>query len=177
MPIKQYLLWVGGALLCLMFVLDAYLPKAAPRGDYDFDRTGLKISAPDTGIAPDTGAVAVSVDTARDEVREPPVEEKVAAGSAAQALAKLETEPPKKQPRKRVARVQNARPIDRPVPRQYAWSSEWSPDWSPNWSYRGSIRDAPRLDSMREPTKRGNRYSRSGRGDPNYAGRNSCWFC
>jgi len=177
MPIKQYLLWVGGALLCLMFVLDAYLPKAAPREDYDFGRTGLKISAPDTGIAPDTGAIAISVDTTRDEAKEPPPVEKITAPSAARALARLETEPPKKQQRKRVARAQNSKPIDRPVPRQYAWSSEWSPDWSPSWSSRAPISDAPRFNAMREPTKKATRYSRSGKADSNSAGRNSCWFC
>jgi hypothetical protein len=178
MPIKQYLLWVGGALLCLIFVLDAYLPKAAPHRDFDFDRTGLMASGSDTWIAPDTGAVAISGDPARDGASDPPVEEKVTAAPVAQAFAKLATESPKKQQRKRGARAQFTKPADRSVTRQYAWSSEWSSDWSSPWTMRGSLTDARRSDTMGEATKRPARYPRSGKVDPKSAGHNAnCWFC
>lgn len=49
MPILQYLFGVGGALLCLMFVLDAYVPKAPPREQRDVDKSTIHVAATRTG--------------------------------------------------------------------------------------------------------------------------------
>ena len=188
MPIKKYLLWVGGVLLCLMFALDAYLPKAAPRRDYDFDRTGLKIAAPDSGIAPDTGAVAVTADPILIEPSDRSSETNVEAQTAGQAFGKLESGAPKRPPRKRRARLQSAKPAERATTAQNPWSSQWSSDWSsnwtsswsPNWSWRGPITDEPRQRGRRQAAKQpaGNQWN--GNGNFNFAGAgrtNNCWGC
>ncbi len=49
MPLLQYFLGVGGALLCLMFVLNAYVPKDPPREQHDLDKSTIRITAPRTG--------------------------------------------------------------------------------------------------------------------------------
>ena len=185
MPIKKYLLWVGGVLLCMMFALDAYLPKAEPRKDYDFDRTGLRINAPDTGIAPDTGAVAISGGPALDEAAEPKGEKK----APAQAFAKLEPGAAKKSQRKKVARLQSAKPAQAA---QNPWSSQWSSDWSSNWNanstsnwtsnwtWRGPIAEAPRSNARRQASKQATGNPSGGNWNFNFAGagRNaSCWGC
>lgn len=189
MPIRKYFLWVGGALLCLMFALDAYLPKAEPRRDYDFDRTGLKISAPDTGIAPDTGAVAISSNPAQDEALEPKGEKK----APAHAFAKLEAGAAKKPQHKKVARLPPAKPA---TAAQNPWSSQWSSDWSSNatsnwssnwnansasnWTWRGPIAEAPRSNGRRQASKQATGYPSGGNWNFNFAGagRNaSCWGC
>jgi hypothetical protein len=184
MPIKKYFLWVGGVLLSIMLALDAYLPNPPPRKDYDFDRTGLKISAPDTGIAPDTGAVALGM--AQDTASETPDATKVAPSTAPQSLGRLEPDPPKRPQHKRSARLQTAKPIN-PVT-QPAWSSQWTYNWSSqrsyNWSanpgLRGSIANAPRSSPKRQVSKPPADYSRSRNWKFNFAGagqNDSCWGC
>jgi hypothetical protein len=49
MPILRYFVVVGGALLCLLFVADAWLPKPAPRKEVDLDRTTMRITGPSDG--------------------------------------------------------------------------------------------------------------------------------
>src|SRR5436309_1743309 len=49
MPILQYLFGVGGALLCLMFLLDAYVPKAPPREQRELDKSIIRVTAARTG--------------------------------------------------------------------------------------------------------------------------------
>jgi len=49
MPLLQYFFGIGGALLCLMFVLDAYVPKAPPREQHELDKSTIRISTPRTG--------------------------------------------------------------------------------------------------------------------------------
>ncbi len=187
MPIKNYFLWVGGVLICLMFALDAYLPKAEPHKDYDFDRTGLKITAPDTGIAPDTGAVAIG--GAQDEASDPQNETKVAPAAATQASARLEPGPPKRPQHKRSARLQSAKPTNGPAAEPPVWSSQWSynpsSQWSYNWSattpgLRGSIADASRSGVKRQASKESTGYPRNGNRTINFAGagrNDSCWGC
>ncbi len=189
MPIKKYLMWVGGVLLCLMFALDAYLPKTAPHRDYDFDRTALKITAPDSGIAPDTGAVAITAEATVNEPADPPKETQVTAQSAArQAFGKLEAATPKKPQRKRSVRLQPAKPVKSATAAQNPWfsqgsadwSSNWNSNWTSSWNWRGSINDEPRQNGRRQTSKqlRTNQHP----GDWNFnlagAGRNtSCWGC
>jgi hypothetical protein len=43
MPLLRYFVFVGGFLLCAMFVLDVYLPKPPPREQPDLDRTMIRI--------------------------------------------------------------------------------------------------------------------------------------
>ena len=49
MPILQYLLGVGGALLCLMFTLNAYVPAAPPRDQHEVDKSIIHVTAAPTG--------------------------------------------------------------------------------------------------------------------------------
>lgn len=49
MPILQYLFGVGGALLCLMFVLNAYVPQTAPREQHELDTSIIHVTAPPSG--------------------------------------------------------------------------------------------------------------------------------
>jgi hypothetical protein len=49
MPLLQYFLGVGGALLCVMFMLNAYVPKDPPREQRDLDKSTIRITAPHTG--------------------------------------------------------------------------------------------------------------------------------
>src|SRR5262245_41261539 len=106
MPVKQYFLWVGGVLLCLMLALNAYLPRAEPREEFEYIRTSLRISAPDLGIAPDTGAIAISEPPNADEASKPPAGSKIVASAPwARALANIEPAPLVKPPRKRSARL------------------------------------------------------------------------
>jgi len=168
-----------------MFLLDAYLPKAPERRDFDFDRTGLKIAAPDNGIAPDTGAVAVSGNPIGSEPEDPPNETKVSAQTAArEAFGKLESAAPKKPPRKRTAHLQSAKAAQSPAAAQNPWSSPWSSDWSSNWTWRGAIADAPRQSGRRQAAKQPggnpavNQWSRNWNFNFAGAGRNSsCWGC
>ena len=182
MPIKQYLVWVGGILLCLIFAFDALLPKAMPRPDYDFDRGALKIGAPDTGIAPDTGAVAVSDGSVQDHASEPPDGPKDAVHSTVgQAFAKLKPEAPRKHPGKRAVKQQSVAAGDRPVA-QDPWSWQWHSDWSSNWGLRGTVAEVP--PSNARPRALTGRAEPRNRGGPkgNFTlgavGRNpNCWFC
>ena len=185
MPIKRYLLWVGGVLLCLLFALDAYLPKAESRKDFDFDRTGLKISAPDTGIAPDTGAVAISGNPVQDEAAAPKGEKKV----PARAFAKLESGATKKPQHKKVARLPSAKPAQaaqNPWSSQGSsdWSSNWNANpgsnWSSNWTWRGPIAESPRSNSKRQPSKQATGHPSGGSWNFSFAGPGrsaSCWGC
>lgn len=45
-PWLQYVVGVGGALICLLFVADAWLPKAAPRPYREIDKTVLRVNTP-----------------------------------------------------------------------------------------------------------------------------------
>ncbi len=178
MPIKKYFAWVGGILLCMMLLLDAYLPKAPPRNDYDFDRTGLRITAIDTGIAPDTGAIAISSQT--EDAAGVPAEagRKVAASAAAtQAFAKIEpTEiepaPPRKPQHKRIARYQKpARPAKSPSTSKWSYnrSSQWSYDWSADADWRGPAAKALLSNTRRQSSKQAGSYAQRGDWNFNFA--------
>jgi hypothetical protein len=167
-----------------MFALDAYLPKAPVGRDYDFDRTGLRINAPDNGIAPDTGAVAVTADPIANEPSDPPSEPKIAAQAAVrQAFGKLESGPAKKPQHKRNAR-QPARPGESTATAQNPWfsqpSSDWSSNWAPNWSWRGPIAERPRPNGRHQVSKLPPGNQRNGNWNFNFAGAgrtNNCWGC
>lgn len=45
-PWIKYTFAVGGVLIGLMFVADAYLPKPEPRSQHDIDRTVLRVHGP-----------------------------------------------------------------------------------------------------------------------------------
>jgi len=50
MPLLRYLVGVGGVLLGLMLVLNAYLPEVQPRSQHDIDKTAIRVmSAPYQG--------------------------------------------------------------------------------------------------------------------------------
>jgi len=51
LPWMRYLISVGGTLICLLFVADAYLPKASPKPYHEIDRTILRIHG-DAGQQP-----------------------------------------------------------------------------------------------------------------------------
>jgi hypothetical protein len=146
MPLVQYFLGVGGALLCLMFVLDVYVPKAPLREHHELDRSTIRItSRPSDAIVID---------------RFPPVHGSVAAGSGdavRQALAMMpdgeakqadvvatrEDRPIAATPRKRrVAQRPQTRlaigEIPSPVRSQSRSGNDWSQgsssNWSSNWS-------------------------------------------
>jgi hypothetical protein len=192
MPIKTYLAWVSSVLLCVMLLLDAYLPKAPPRNDYDFDRAGLRITAVDTGIAPDTGAIAIVSDSMQDEPASPPEAEKKAVVSAAvtQAFAKVEpvkirAAPPRK-PEKRSAQYQPAKPSRSPSAHS-AWSewsydrsSRWSYDWSANTDWRRPATNAPRSIARRQYPTQPRRYAQDEDWNYNYGRRarsEACRWC
>src|SRR5690349_16405737 len=94
MPLLGYFTWVGGALLCLMFALNVFLPKQAPRPSSDIDRTTIRIEA---------RGPEFSIPYAPDETKTLPVPEAKPA-STTQAFAKYEPE--------RKARPRHKRPID-----------------------------------------------------------------
>ena len=180
MPIKQYVLWVGGILLCMMFAFDVYLPKAVPRPDYDFDRGGLKIAAPDSGIAPDINGAAVSSGSVQDHAGDPPDPPKDdVQPAAARAFAKLKPSPPRKHQARRTVRQQSVAAADRPAaPDPWSWHS----DWSSNWTLRGPVSDGvrsnarTRVTTSRAEVRSGGSVKRNS--SPAAAGRNpSCWFC
>jgi hypothetical protein len=182
MPIKKYFLWAGGVLLSIMLALDTYLPKPPPGKDYDFDRAGLKISAPDTGIAPDTGAVALAV--TQDEASEPPDATKVASSTEPRSLG--QPDPPKRLQHKGSAHLQSTKPADpvaqpgRSSPWSYNRSSQPSYSWYANSGLRGSVTDAPRSGAKRQVSKRPPNSSRSRNWNFNFAGAgrsDSCWGC
>src|SRR5438874_2633833 len=103
MPILQYLFGVGGALLCLMFVLDAYVPKAAPREQHDIDRSTIRIASRPSGdfVIDHFPAVRGDLaDAANDAVRKAmalmPPEDARQAGGNAMHTASAAAVPPRK---------------------------------------------------------------------------------
>ncbi len=187
MPIKMYFAWVGGILLCMLLLLDVYLPKAPPRDDYDFDRTGLRITARDTGIAPDTGAIAISSQTADEAALPPDAETKAAASIAAtQAFAKIEPAAPKPQHPRSAQKQKPIRPARSPSTHptwsewSYARKSQWSYDWSEDADWQRPGAKASRSNTMRQSPKQGGSYAQGGDWNFNFGRRRhseACWWC
>jgi hypothetical protein len=143
MPILKYLFGVGGTLLCLMFVFNAYLPKAAPREQHDLDKSTIHVTAAPTGDFVIDHFPAVRGDlaaAASDAVRQamammPPDEARQAGNSGART-------DPAPAPRKRhlaqrqQSRLVNGEPTSPPrtqPPSNSGWSNNgWSQGWSNN---------------------------------------------
>ena len=127
MPLLRYFSWVGGVLLGLMFALDVYLPKPAPRPSYDIDRTTIRVEA---------RGPEYSIPYAPDESATLPVAEAKPA-STAQAFAKYEPErkakPRHKRPVDAAKREEDARFAEQG--QQSGWSNNWSGN---NWNNSGS---------------------------------------
>jgi hypothetical protein len=142
MPIFRYLFGVGGVLLCLMFVLDAYVPKAPPRELRDLDKSTIRITARPSG-----DYVIDHFPLVRNDLAVDPAE------AVRRALAMMpegdakQTEVPaapsnkatSAAPRKRrVAQRTQTRVASGDVAsagRSQAWSgNNWSPGWSDNAS-------------------------------------------
>ncbi len=151
MPLVQYFLGVGGALLFLMFVLDAYVSKAPPREQHELDKSTIRITARPSD--------AFVID------RFPPVRGSIAAGpgdAVRQALAMMPEGEAKQAdvaatrgdhpiaatPRKRrVVQRRQTRLANGEIPlpaRSQSWpgnnwsqgsSSNWNSNWSQGWSY------------------------------------------
>ena len=141
MPILQYLFGVGGALLCLMFALDAYVPAAPPREQHEIDKSAIHVTAAPTGDFVIDHFPAVRGDLAdagNDAVKKamammPPEDARQTAGNAAHTAAAALQAPRKR----RLAQRSQSRlaSSDAPSPAREAsstngWSNSWSPDWS-----------------------------------------------
>ena len=175
MQVFQYLLWVGGVLICLMFALDVYIPAAPPREQHDIDRTTIRITAaPDRGIAPDTGDMAV-VEPLKSDERDV----SGAKPSPVTQAARLE---PGQTLHKRKTRRASPKLVEKPdthmaAQSNWSWSpwpqSNWSSSRSFNWSYDQSSRKPPakasRSGAMRQPSGERNGYRSA-------SGSNSNWW-
>ena len=146
MPLLQYFFGVGGALLCLMFALNAYVPKDPPREQHELDKSTIRITAPRTG-----DYVVDHFPLVRNDLTVDPEE------AVRRALAMM---PKEDQPKQHVATARSAsqspapprkrRIAQRAQPRQpngeaaygrpQAWASNgWSNNsWSQNWSQNSS---------------------------------------
>ncbi len=142
MPLLQYFFGAGGALLCLMLVLNAYVPKAPPREQHDLDKSTIRITAPRTGDFVIDHFPAVRNDLAVDPaeaVRRALAmmpEDKDKQTSGATARSESQPAPPRK---RRLAQRTQPRPSNgdtRSQARPQAWASNgWSNNsWSQNWS-------------------------------------------
>jgi hypothetical protein len=145
MPLLQYFLGVGGALMCLMFVLNAYVPKDPPREQRELDKSTIRITAPHTGDYVIDHFPAVRSDLAFDPA------EAVRRALAMMpddkpkqtSVASARSEPPAASRKRHVAQRQQPRPPHGDGPslaRQQTWASNgWSNNnWSQNWSQNSS---------------------------------------
>jgi hypothetical protein len=144
MPILKYLFGAGGALLCLMFVLNAYVPKAPQREQHDIDKSTIHLTAAPTGDFVIDHFPAVRGDLAdapNDAVRKamammPPEDAKQAGGNAMNAASAAPVPPRKRhlaqRPQSRLANGDPPSPIQA-LPSNSGWSNNgWSQGWSNN---------------------------------------------
>lgn len=142
MPLLQYFFGVGTALLCLMFVLDAYVPKAPAREQRELDKSTIRITARPSDefvidrFPPVHGNVAAGPS---DAVRQalammPDGDVKQAGVAAAPEHGRTATTPRKR----RVVQRSQTRLANGEVPspsRSQSWSgNNWSQGWSNNWN-------------------------------------------
>ena len=144
MPILQYLFGVGGALLCLMFAFNAYVPAAPPREQRELDKSIIHVSAPPTGdfVIDHFPAVRGDLaDAANDAVKKamammPPEDVK-----RADAVARTEASPASAPRKRRIAQRPPPRLAsgDGPARSQASSNGGWSNSWSNNngWSNSG----------------------------------------
>jgi hypothetical protein len=109
MPLAQYLVWVGSALLALLFITDGFLPKPPADGKAEMQLPVIHISSDPSKwperIVFDTGAPMPRPSTSTEVATlEPPAVAPVSA-SARAALAQLQTSDPSP-PKKRLPRPQ-----------------------------------------------------------------------
>jgi len=138
MPILQYLFGVGGTLLCLMFVLNAYVPAAPPRDQRELDKSIIHVSAPPTGdfVIDHFPAVRGDLaDAANDAVKKAmammPPEDIKRANEAARADA---APAPRK---RRVAQRSQPRLASGDGPSPARSQPPSNGDWSNGWSNHG----------------------------------------
>jgi hypothetical protein len=149
MPLVQYFFGVGGALLCLMFVLDAYVPKAPAREQHVLDKSTIRITARPPGdfvidhFPPVSGNPMAGPNEA---VRQALAMMPEGDAKQADAAARRTDKPPVANSRKRrvVQRTQTHLAIGE-VPSStrspwsgnkgsQGWSSNWNGNWSQGWS-------------------------------------------
>jgi len=148
MPILQYLFGVGGALLCLMFALNAYVPAAPPREQREIDKSIIHVHAPPTGdfVIDHFPAVRADLaDAANDAVKKAmammPPEDIKRADDAARADAATAPAPRKRRVAQRPQQLRLANgdvpsPVRSQPPSNGGWSNQ---GWSNNgWSNSGS---------------------------------------
>jgi hypothetical protein len=147
MPIFQYLFGVGGVLLCLMFVLDAYVPRSAPREQRDLDKSTIRITTRPTGdfVIDHFPSVRNDLALAPDEAVRRALAMMPDGDTGPTNVATTRSDPatPASPRKRRVAqrpqpRLPNGEPA--PPPRSQAWAGNgWSDrSWSQDWSRNGS---------------------------------------
>ena len=146
MPLVQYFLGVGGALLCLMFVLDAYVPKVPPREQRELDKSTIRITARPSDafvidhFPPVPGNVAAGpADAVRQALAMMPEGEARQLHVAATREDRHTAATPRKrrvvqQQQTRVANGEAASPVRPQAWSGNTWSQGWSNNWNSNWS-------------------------------------------
>jgi hypothetical protein len=151
MPILQYLFGVGGALLCLMFALNAYVPAAPPREQHEIDKSIIHVTAAPTGdfVIDHFPAVRGDLaDAANDAVKKamammPPQDIKQAAANTEHPAAAVPRAPHKRRvaqrPQSQFASGDAPSPMRSQASSNSGWSNNgWSSSWSNNsgnWSH------------------------------------------
>jgi hypothetical protein len=134
MPILGYFLYIGGTLLALLFVADAYVPRQAPRAEVPHTYN-ISITAAPTAASP----IVFSGET-RDFGRPPPMTV-VDFASHSPPAARAATQPTPPQPQVTVAARQESKPVRRKVARRKAApenSYAQIPDeWRSRYTYTG----------------------------------------
>lgn len=146
MPFFRYLFGVGGVLLCLMFLLDAYVPKAPPREQHDLDKSTIRITSRPSGDYVIDHFPLVRNDLAADPAEAvrralammPESDAKQAKIAAAPSNKATPAAPRKRRVAQRTqARVANGEAAS--PGRSQAWAgNNWSNNWSQNWSDNSS---------------------------------------
>jgi hypothetical protein len=146
MPIARYFVYVGSALLALLLVVNAYLPKPeAPveqAAHASFNHNQIRITSNRVADKP------IIFDTSQPTIVPPPqvaraatsVETKMADAKTSEAMAQMESQPkptaakPKPKPRKIARRQEPPRQYARnSLPRQTAWAQPMFPSLFGSW--------------------------------------------
>jgi hypothetical protein len=182
MPLLQYFLGVGGALLCVMFMLNAYVPKEPPREQRDLDKSTIRITAPHTGDYVIDHFPAVRSDLAFDPAEA--VRRALAMmpkdDEPKQHAATSRAEAPSPSPSRKRHLAQRSQPRqprgDAPPTRPQAWASNgWSNNsWSQNWP-QDSSQNSWNSSSGGWSNNWNNNYSQSGSGNHSGSNRWNGW--
>jgi hypothetical protein len=153
--------WAGGALCCVLFALDIYMPQVPSPEQRDTAPTVVEIAAPDLQVERDAGSATVSSPPATDETRSSAETAAVTAPVTRQAFASLENGREQKPDRsKRAARRVSPRSTHtRVATAQLAFSPTWNDNsWSWNQSWQGQSAKAFRSSPARQSPRRSPGY-------------------